>query len=563
MANTNVLYGTWQLNEVLESYPSATALNFTCLVDGATKEFKALGKYYGWFCYAMTTNFAAGHIEPYQQGKWVKEEYRIIKISSTSANTTFMQWLQTNAVKLSDSLDYDTRTNKQKYNDLMDELSDVINEKAETTGKKILSQMVETAKTILKPTGTKTITTNGTHNVKEYESAKVAVPEPSGTKEINTNGTHDVKNYANASVNVPIPSGYIKPTGAIQITDNGAYDVKQYETATVNIEKGIKPSGNLDITVNGNYNVTEKASVSVNVPATGIEPSGTKTITANGTHNVREFANAEVNVPIPEGYIKPSGTLAITENGKHNAKEYESVEVNVPTGGGGATGLVDGTITEYSGQETKVRNYAFYNCSLLTKVDLPNATSVDNYAFYGCTKLPSINLPNATNVGIYAFVSCKELTNIDLPNATSIGNYAFQGCSALTNIYLPNVTGVNTQVFYQCYSLLSIDLPRVTAINATSFYNCYSLKAVIIRKTAEVCSLYNTNAFKGCYHILGTTNSTYNPTGAKDGYIYVPRSKVDSYKSATNWSTYAEQIRALEDYTVDGTTTGELDESKI
>ena len=38
---------------------------------------------------------------------------------------------------------------------------------------------------------------------------------------------------------------------------------------------------------------------------------------------------------------------------------------------------------------------------------------------------------------------------------------------------------------------------------------------------------------------------------------------VDSYKAATNWSTYADQIRALEDYTVDGTTTGALDETKV
>ena len=34
-------------------------------------------------------------------------------------------------------------------------------------------------------------------------------------------------------------------------------------------------------------------------------------------------------------------------------------------------------------------------------------------------------------------------------------------------------------------------------------------------------------------------------------------------KTASIWSTYASQIRALEDYTVDGTVTGELDPSKI
>lgn len=45
--------------------------------------------------------------------------------------------------------------------------------------------------------------------------------------------------------------------------------------------------------------------------------------------------------------------------------------------------------------------------------------------------------------------------------------------------------------------------------------------------------------------------------------IYVPAALIDSYKAATNWSAYANQFRALEDYTVDGTITGELDESKI
>ena len=67
----------------------------------------------------------------------------------------------------------------------------------------------------------------------------------------------------------------------------------------------------------------------------------------------------------------------------------------------------------------------------------------------------------------------------------------------------------------------------------------------------------NTNLF------VGNWSGNDGPIMKGEGYIYVPRALVDSYKVATNWSSWATQFRALEDYTVDGTTTGELDETKI
>ena len=106
-------------------------------------------------------------------------------------------------------------------------------------------------------------------------------------------------------------------------------------------------------------------------------------------------------------------------------------------------------------------------------------------------------------------------------------------------------------------------LPCVTAIAESAYSACRSLKALVLSNTDAVVTLANTNAFSGCYHILGTKDSAYNPSGLKDGYFYVPAALIEDYKVATNWSTYATQFRALEDYTVDGTVTGELDESKI
>ena len=86
---------------------------------------------------------------------------------------------------------------------------------------------------------------------------------------------------------------------------------------------------------------------------------------------------------------------------------------------------------------------------------------------------------------------------------------------------------------------------------ANAFAYCEAMESLILRKTSAICTLANTSVFRS------------TPIADGTGYIYVPAALVDSYKAATNWSTYADQFRALEDYTVDGTTTGALDETKI
>ena len=109
------------------------------------------------------------------------------------------------------------------------------------------------------------------------------------------------------------------------------------------------------------------------------------------------------------------------------------------------------------------------------------------------------------------------------------------------------VTKVGQYAFYKCTALARVDVPAATKIEANAFNGCTALSVFILRSTS-MCTL---NA-----DIPG-------PIKDGTGYIYVPRALVDSYKAATNWSTYDTQFRALEDYTVDGTITGELDETKI
>ena len=141
---------------------------------------------------------------------------------------------------------------------------------------------------------------------------------------------------------------------------------------------------------------------------------------------------------------------------------------------------------------------------------------------------------DVTSIRSYAFYGT-DFKNIRLPNLTTVSSRCFYECRSLESVYIPNVEALSGYDFRYCVSLKSIELPKVKTISAYSFHACTTLQTVILR-TDTVCTLENVNAFSNM------------PVEKGAGYIYVPSALVDGYKSATNWSTYESQIRAIEDY---------------
>lgn len=103
------------------------------------------------------------------------------------------------------------------------------------------------------PTGTLSISQNGTYDVTQYASAEVDVPAegitPTGTVSITQNGTVDVTNYASASVNVPnsysasdegkvVDGGALVSQGSDTVTANGTYDTTLISSLLVNVASG-------------------------------------------------------------------------------------------------------------------------------------------------------------------------------------------------------------------------------------------------------------------------------------------------------------------------------------
>jgi alpha-tubulin suppressor-like RCC1 family protein len=156
---------------------------------------------------------------------------------------------------------------------------------------------------------------------------------------------------------------------------------------------------------------------------------------------------------------------------------------------------------------TSIGAYAFQDCANLTSFIIPNSvTSIEALAFYNCSGLTSIVIPNSvTNIGIYAFSQCTSLTSVVLPNIIeNIQDYTFSGCSNLTSITIPNsVTSIGSYAFNGCASLTSITIPNsVTSIQKGSFQFCNLLTSIVI--PSSVTTIQD-DAFRYCTSAISLT----------------------------------------------------------
>lgn len=129
----------------------------------------------------------------------------------------------------------------------------------------------------------------------------------------------------------------------------------------------------------------------------------------------------------------------------------------------------------------------------------------------------------------------RSITELQDSAIEEIYTYAFVGCQSLKKVVFESVTNVQTYAFENCAALTMADFHQPVTLNNYAFSKCSALAALILR--GDTLSVRKT--------LSALTNT---PIASGTGYIYVPAVLVDSYKSSTDWSTYANQIRAIEDY---------------
>lgn len=205
---------------------------------------------------------------------------------------------------------------------------------------------------------------------------------------------------------------------------------------------------------------------------------------------------------------------------------------------------------------------AFYNIKNLKKLRLPKITGKfgnffklityksDDYTFDMDLIAPNLQYYSYSMFegAFFAIFKSSYLTIPDYPYYGVFNN------SWITQAYIKNLNYINDRFFYQAYNLEIAYFDSAYTIGKTSSYaehfrRCLNFKALILAGDETVCSLIDKNAFyETPMAPLANQPVANNIKQKREGYIYVPRALLESYKTTVNWSYYADSFRAIEDY---------------
>lgn len=151
---------------------------------------------------------------------------------------------------------------------------------------------------------------------------------------------------------------------------------------------------------------------------------------------------------------------------------------------------------------------------------------------------PALNLSSFISEG-YCFFRQQGLEIVELPQGlTSTGENTLRDCHFLSRLSLPeSLQTLERYSLYNIYSLYELVIPSTVAqIKATAMFFTFSNSP-----RSSLRKLYLKSAVPPILEASNAISGLPN-----DAIIYVPTGTLEAYQTATNWSTYADQMQEWE-----------------
>ncbi len=258
------------------------------------------------------------------------------------------------------------------------------------------------------------------------------------------------------------------------------------------------------------------------------EPTAEVVENTDGTYSTA--INANVTISPNTGYIPGTIQKGADKSTKtYNITASEAEEIAGMIENGWAKVYEDG-INFYSDENYKTKLSSLSGDILIVGMKNTDAGSNSfSYLFSNNNNKSLTKFKNTfiTSAGDSLLYSCTSLTSVDLSNLTSTGGGLLSNCTSLTSVDLHNLTSAGGSLLSNCTSLTSVNLSKLTSAGGSLLSGCTKLQSIYLRSTT-MCTLG------------GGTNL---PSSVS---IYVPASLIDSYKTASNWSSHAYNFKTLE-----------------
>jgi uncharacterized repeat protein (TIGR02543 family) len=361
----------------------------------------------------------------------------------------------------------------------------------------------------------------------------------------------------------------------------------EYCTGLTSVDLG---NGITELKINTFYDCTSLTGINIPASVTSLNSSAFPNCTALKEINV---SASNTNYYSTNGVLYGGNPILLIKCPATKTGKFTIPNNTVHIGESAFSGCSNLTEVVIPSGVQSIGYYSFSGCTGLTSINIPSSvTSLNYYAFNYCTSLESVAFNTGTsdlNIRTSAFSQCSALKTISLPanawdiqpgfvsyttaltsidiaasntkhtsengvlfskdktvliafpankstgsytipsTVTTIDKYAFNS-TALSSITIPSsVTTLSDYSFTNCQNLTTITIPSsVTSIGGSAFWACTKLKNIVIQ---------------------ATTPPTLGLSGFYDNgvvSIAVPAGSVNAYKTATNWSSYASKIVAIQ-----------------